>query len=517
MNFFDSKSNTRVTIICVLIAIICVFFMRDDTLFKLSQANTFSTIGGFEVIEKDVRRKNIANYFWGDVKINDDLSEGDSIFTGAESTVTVKLLSGQLISISPNSLIKFSVKNNKLLLEIPYGDVQMLNIVEDIVVADCGKHYKVAQANEVVHLKKSERCGSIHVNTKAESIAKSFADDKPKNDIKDIFDSAVESIDVTSLETAESELAALPEDSAPAEIPSYKPPQFEKLDIDYIASEEMPQILKWKAVEKADYYQIEVSDTPNFMKVDKYTSKEPELKLEKFMPKMYFRAKAMGKNLAPSRFSKVGKMNVTFPPIKIAKNKIVRNYKAKNPKDNGLKGSFKVSWTKVPFADKYMIEVKEASKNIKLKEFKSRTPANVLEVPSAGSYTYQVHALDSRGRKISSSDIGQVLYNKIFALLAPIIKQGANDKFYLFQNNAAKYVWLNWEPQGEERKFRIEIASDKDFTNVVRSAFTTKLKFLMTDQVQAGDYYWRVRTEDKEEFSDWSNTEVFRVKISKNQ
>ena len=82
MNFLDNKQNRVVTIVCLTIAFVCIYFIQDDSLFRVSKSASAEKIGSFEQLRKDVRKKNIANYFWDDLKVKDSLIEGDSVFTG---------------------------------------------------------------------------------------------------------------------------------------------------------------------------------------------------------------------------------------------------------------------------------------------------------------------------------------------------------------------------------------------------------------------------------------------------
>lgn len=514
MNFFENKHNRVITAVCLLIAIVCIYFMQDDSLFRMSRSTSSEAIGSFEQLQKDVRKKNVANYFWDDLKPKDLLIEGDSVFTGAESSVTVKLSNGQIITLAPNSLIKFSFKGKKMVLDIPYGGVQLENVVDDLVIADCGENIALNKDDGVVNLKKSEKCGSVKIDTKSVVNAKNFEERKTKKDITDTFMEVAETGVLGKIERSfESAFGA--DESAPMALAA---PVLDVTDLKYTANQEAPQALKWSEVEGAKSYEVEVSDTMDFAQVDKYKAKSNQFTLKKLSSNMFYRVKAVGADDTASTYSSAGTLSVEFPTIKMDKLKVTKEYKAKNPRDRGIASTaVDVSWSKVPYADKYVVELVDAKSKKAVKKTTTREPASALEVPRTGKYSYQVYALDTKGRKISSSDVGEVVYNKVFNILAPVIKQGINDKFYFFQKNAAKYVWLNWLGQGEETgKFRVEIARDKDFGKIVQSSFTAKSKLLVTDQVEAGEYFWRVRSEEGDRFSDWSNTEMFKIQISNN-
>lgn len=508
MNFLKNKSNRRVTIICVLIALTSFYFMHDDSVFKNGDLESASSIGSFEKLNKDVRRKNISNYFWSELKSQDSLALGDSIFTGPESSVTIKLSSGQLMTIAPNSLIKFKMKNKQMLLDIPYGSVQMDNVVDSIAISDCGQQYSIAKVNEPVNLKKTERCGSIAVSSKSVKIKSAFKQNSLASTVTEALDNVVDSVD----SLASRELAAVPQLAA-----SYDSPGLDQLKTTFKITNEKSQILKWNPVAESQGYNIEISNDREFKTFEKFTTSTSSFQIAKPSESFFYRLQSIGPNKQPSAYSEIGQVFFKFPSIKLANNKITKNYSARNSKDNA-KVSVQLSWSKVPHASKYVIDPVGPIAGTKLNSTKSRSPASTIEVPSPGVYSYKVSAYDASNRKISSSDVGQIVYNKVFSLLAPVIKEGVNDKYYFTQQSLAKYLWLTWEAQGPERMFRVEIARDNNFTNVFRSLFASKDKILLTEDIPAGDYFWRVRTEsqEKDQYSDWSNTENFKIKIGKN-
>ncbi len=507
MNFLSNRKNRTITVVCLLIAAICAFLIQDDSLFKMITSASSQSIGILEQVKKDVRKKNIANYFWEDVGRGDNLNAGDSIFTGSESSVIVKLEGGQTITVAPNSLIKFRTKNQKLVIDIPYGAVQMDEVLEDIIISDCGRDYSVSQQKGAINFNKSEKCGSVAVDTKSEVAVKEF---KAQKLSKDIAESFLEIANQGILDNLERSVAS--EEAGP--VLSLQPPQFDSLNIRYSAINGADQVLKWNPDAQAESYEIEISNTPDFQNIEKFNPTTTQLSLSRLAKNVFFRGRSIGKDSQLSDYSEVGQIQVDFPGIKIKNPKLNKEYRAKNPYDRGTKEKFDVAWSKVPLADKYVVEVKDPKSAKTIKKYDSRSPASVIEVPKPGKYSYQIHALDAEGRKISSSDVGQVTYDKVFTLEAPVIVGETSNKFYFFQKDSGKYVWLNWTSSGEENRFRVEIARDKEFTQVVKSVFTTRNKLLITDQVEGGEYFWRVRKEDKDEFSNWSNVDVFKVQIN---
>ena len=171
-----------------------------------------------------------------------------------------------------------------------------------------------------------------------------------------------------------------------------------------------------------------------------------------------------------------------------------------------------MKWTEVPNADKYVVEVdKKGGDFSSPKKFTSRKPASAIQVPGQGEYEYRVSAYNAQNRKISSSsNVGEIIYNKLFDMKTPAIEKTASSLQFFFQKGLGKYIWLKWvSPEAKVTdKYRIEIAKDQNFTKLFKSYSTYKTKVLVQDNLPVGNYYWRVRaesTEDKEQVSDWSN------------
>ena len=537
MSFFKNKKNIVVTLICLLIILGCVYFIQNDKLFKSRNISSTESIGQLVQPKKDVRLKDDTSYTWLKVDATELLADGDSIFTGNSSSALVKLKNGQEIFLAPNSLIKLKFDKDQMTIDIPYGAVKMDKVVSNVVINDCGQKYALAQGDDAVALDKSKKCGTTKVKTRSIATVNKIKASQAKVEVT--LDPPVV---VAPPPAPDPEVVH----EAPVELPQPPPiveltqPSVEKLALKYdLAKPTEPAVIKWEQVPSASGYVIELSDSPSFTEADQVNVVSNDFSLSDITKDKYFRVKGIsqqpmsGSQVDPSNtdvantqiqttegpYSAVGKVEVLYPKIKLKNQKIVKEYKAKHSKDYGSRASFDVAWSEVPSATEYVVEVSDAKTGAKIDRKVSRGPASTIQVPKTGNYNYKVSAINSEGRKISSSGVADVVYDRVYNMVAPLIKQGINEQFYFFQNAGAKYIRLLWNSamssESQNPIYRVEIATDSGFSNVTKSLKTKRQNLVLPGKIEAGQYFWRVRSEQGEQYSDWSNTESFKVTVGK--
>lgn len=482
-------------IVALLFLLISGFLLSTDGLFSWNNTVEKNAIGKLYEPSKDVRRKLDSGYSWSKAKNDESLLEGDSIFTGAESTAQVKLINGHEIKVSPNSLVKISLKDNRLTLDIPYGDIHFENSAGEVVINDCGKQLLIAAGDNSAVISKGKDCGSIKVKTKSPITAAHLK-------AQAIAVELDESVAIQDLNKVKKTL-------------DLSAPKLENKEtvLDLGKQEEIP--VKWTSVENAKVYIIETSPTPDFSsQVKRLEVQDIQFVIQDFHEDTYYRVQATDGESATSSYSEVGFVKVKYPAISFNQNRIKKEFQAKTPSDLGPQQKIDISWSKVPQADTYLVEVKDAKGKKQVFKQSSRMPSSTIKIPQVGNYKYTVKAIDAKGRQISSSGVGEVIYERVLTLLAPVIKNEMNQKFYFFQKGVAKYIPLNWIlDSGSAEKYRVEVAKDPGFDDVVKSMLTSKKSLVFPSNLDSGDYYWRVRSENQDGYSLWSNVESFKVKV----
>ena len=121
-------------------------------------------------------------------------------------------------------------------------------------------------------------------------------------------------------------------------------------------------------------------------------------------------------------------------------------------------------------------------------------------------------ALDNQKRVMASSDIGTIILNSIYTLIAPKIEAANKTISYYFQKGMAKFMKFSWlTTQEESLNYEVQIASDSKFKNLVKSTVTSNNKMFLNQELPAGEYYWRVRSRTPAAVSGWSDTAQFKV------
>lgn len=534
--FFNDDTIT--IYVCVIGLLIGWYALHSDfSFFNIGgRSASGQTIATVDDVESDVRLRGTKNIFWENARTQDSIVEGDSLFVGPESMIVIRFEDGKSITIGANSLIKFKSENNKIKLNLQYGSIKSQNLPTQLVLDDCGKALDIkAQGDADLEIGKSSECGKIQVKAKKGEVK---VNDKIVDKTKDLVvepKPIVKLIEKPVINEAIVKLESLPAPEI-AKIQEMKPEEVQKkVEVEQKKVEEAkkpllpPQLLRktakilidknklpaasWQKAELAKEYILETSPEPEFKNPTVVRTPASIHQVENLgNDQLYYRLKSVGDDNKESAYSEVGQIEFVYPSIRIKEPKEVYDYIAKSSKDLGQPKDFNVKWTDVPNADKYVVEVDEKGSDFSSpKKFTSRKPASAVQVPGKGQYEYRVSAYNAQNRKISSSsNVGEIIYNRLFDMKTPAIEKTASSLQFFFQKGLGKYIWLKWvSPEAKVTdKFRVEIAKDQNFTKLFKSYSTYKTKVLVQDNLPVGDYYWRVRaesTEDKEQVSDWSN------------
>lgn len=525
--FFNDDTIT--IYVCVIGLLIGWYALHSDfSFFNIGgRAISGQTIATVDEVESDVRLRGTKNIFWENARTEDSIVEGDSLFVGPDSMIVIRFEDGKSITIGSNSLIKFKSENNKIKLSLQYGSFKSQNLPTQLVLDDCGKALDIkAQGDADLEIGKSSECGKIQVKAKKGEVK---VNDKIVDKTKDLviepkpivklIEKPVVNEAIVKLESLPApEIAKLPEIKPPeppkkVEEKPLLPPQLLRKSAKILIDKKKLPAASWEKAELAKEYILETSSEPEFKNPTVIRTPASIHQVENAgSEQLYYRLKSVGENNKESAYSEVGQIDFVYPSIKIKEPKEVYDYVAKSSKDVPQPKDFNVKWTDVPNADKYVVEVDKKGSNFSSpKKFSSRKPASEIQVPGQGEYEYRVSAYNAQNRKISSSsNVGEIIYNKLFDMKTPAIEKTASSLQFFFQKGLGKYIWLKWiSPEAKVTdKYRIEIAQDQNFTKLFKSYSTYKTKVLVQDNLPVGNYYWRVRaesTEDKEQVSDWSN------------
>ncbi len=515
---YQNRNDIYTTIVCILIIALGAYFLKTDfSFFSLGRdIQSSEIIGQIDKVKSEVRHRSTKNIFWINSSEKDVLTFGDSVFVGSDSQTEIKFSDGSKIKIGPNSLVKFRMDDKKIKLSLQYGTIKSDRLPTGLVLDDCGQSLEIASDSGDIEIGKKNTCGKVKVKSKSGSVTvnKKIVDSggliRSHKSLTSLFEKPVE------------KFIAPPEVVKPldpvAEVKLALPPQLISEKSNYLVNKKIPLVLKWQHADYAKEYIIEYSSKSDFTdKVESKSTRNESIVQSIQSGKIYYRLKSVSENNSASSYSQVGEVNIRYPSIKLKEPKLNYDYFARNSKDQGKEKEFKIDWNEVPNAKKYVVQVTDKSNVQTPKKIVSRKPASLIKVPTSGRYNYKVTAYDSQNRKISSTtNAGEIVYNRIFDLMTPYIENSVENMSYYFQNGLGRFIWLKWNTEQSANRYKVEIAKDKEFTQVYKAYLTKNKKMLLKDNFPQGQYFWRVRSEvnedKKNQVSDWSNSALIEIK-----
>lgn len=296
----------------------------------------------------------------------------------------------------------------------------------------------------------------------------------------------------------------------PAQLPA---PRLTLPNYIYRVPSKVPLKMEWAPVPGAIQYQLEISDDDDFAQKQSFVVKNPELVLSKYEAgKFFYRVTGISKVGGAGAVSGVGRLTI------IANRPILdpvdpKETEAKNEEDVGAPTEFKVSWSSNPLAKNYFIEVAPTADFKNAKQYESRSPASVVQVPQVGDYYWRVKPMDGKNKALSEfSDTGQMIYRFKDAPLPPKLLEPLDKMTLFFQDQNKTPFWLEWKGQRNAQKYIIEVSRYKDFSEILMTRESQQPRLLLKDKLPRGVLYWRVRAEDKEKRQSlWSNVRSFQL------
>lgn len=100
------------------------FLINDAWMHKRSNDGLREKIGTVTELKLDVRRRSKDEFIWLPIEKRLPVFQGDSIFTGAQSTTTIKLDSGIKLVVDPDSLIVLEQSSDAMKLDLKFGQLR---------------------------------------------------------------------------------------------------------------------------------------------------------------------------------------------------------------------------------------------------------------------------------------------------------------------------------------------------------------------------------------------------------
>lgn len=252
--------------------------------------------------------------------------------------------------------------------------------------------------------------------------------------------------------------------------------------------------MAWTAVDVAKTYRWELSKSPRFTGAQAAELPDTKIAWTQYKPgKYYFRVFArteLGQNSAPSETGTLevyGAAPVLNP---------VPGISAKDTNINAVAPAqkAKVSWSPLPEAKSYILQVDKSQDFSQAVEIQANTPESVVTLNEPGRYFMRVKALNEDAQDVSEfSNVQDTTYSFMVTLKTPELIE-PNDKTTVFlQKDMEPYIWLEWSSVPHATKYALELSNKPDFSQVVLSKSLSETRFLIREKIPYGHIYWRVR------------------------
>jgi len=313
-----------------------------------------------------------------------------------------------------------------------------------------------------------------------------------------------------------------------------------------------PPTLRWEKSKEALSYEVQVSKKGDFAKLDwsKNVDKNHVI-WESARPGRYFwRVRANGKGITRSAFSEPATLEMSLPAPSMKKT-FTHQVKARTRGEMNTASHIPLTWDKVPGAVGYKVLVADNESFLPSKvDMKTdRTTASV-SLTEGGRYYVKVAALDSEGDPVSEySHTSTLNFEKKgppekkaappppppekkvavvepppppppkrpkptptpkppepppVSLAAPRLKLPPNGVSLVSLSGTQDPILFRWEAIEDAETYRLEIATDEKFKNVVHSTTSRETQVVVTKLLPKGRNFWRIRAEKGASKSDWS-------------
>jgi len=268
--------------------------------------------------------------------------------------------------------------------------------------------------------------------------------------------------------------------------------------------DQTPQ-LKWRAVRAAQKYVLQISAAPDFARLhSEHTLSAPQFEWQNAVPgTFYWRVAAVGSAASQGPYSDRASLKVLLPAPRLKS-----RFKFEVP----LEGERQfVSWPAVPLAEKYVIQFATSRQLASADEQITTQPKFALPTKH-GTYFMKVAAASSSGEVISPySAVAAIVLDPVAVLDAPALKLPTEGATAVVRSGRLS-ITFEWSKVPKAESYVLEMSTDNDFTQVFERMTSSEASLLLKQMELRGRIYWRVRAENKEGSSAWSEPSFFEVR-----
>ncbi|MEK6705332.1 MAG: FecR family protein [Bdellovibrionota bacterium] len=173
-----------------------------------------------------------------------------------------------------------------------------------------------------------------------------------------------------------------------------------------------------------------------------------------------------------------------------------------------------VSWSAVPFADGYELQLADNPNFNGAQVFNTAARSQTLKLPKAGKYYCRVRALAASNEPLTNFSAAHAFeVGRILDLNHPVADSPRAKETLIYYGDIPAQPYLKWNKIDEAMQYRVEISRDQNFSSPVEVNTLKENEYQLLKPLPDGLlYYWRVRSERGDVVSEWGGDYQFYIK-----
>lgn len=281
-----------------------------------------------------------------------------------------------------------------------------------------------------------------------------------------------------------------------------------------------PITVKWEKLAKAGNYRLQVASDISFTNIVLTDVKLAEA--ERQLPalgtgRFYFRVAGITRAGNIGANSRIGTLDIASDRPAMSTIESI-DVLGTGPKDPPPPKDFALQWKSLGDGALYEVQVARKEDFSDANTLKTRSPASNVKLRQPGRYFTRVRALSAEGKPLSEfSDPRAFDYKYRIPLTSPELLEPARDFTLFYQRPEDVFFWLAWKPIRDNEIYEIEIARDKEFTQIILGQKTSEARLMIKSTPLEGDLFWRVRATSIKQISNWSEARALKVVTAKSR
>jgi hypothetical protein len=509
------KTDQRILLVAAILFLTSSGLLWQDTwIYRLVQIRDadLEQIGDVTSAKNDVRRRFEIALSWLPLTKNVEVYQGDSIFTGSDSTVVIKTKTGEEITIAPNSLVVITQHKDSVAVNIGFGSVEGR--------VDKGKKLLISSNNSLTELNGDNARVKIDAGEGNKLLLNVIAGEV---NVKSSTGEKVLKTQETALVSASGDM---PE--ATRQNITLLSPLIEQR---FKSRDDIPVIFSWKTSRKFSRMKIKISLNRNF-KDSLIDSRVDDMSYSAYnLPKdvpLYWQIIAEGGASTIASFALVGDR----PPIPVSPKPGYQFFYSEE-RDGQFAGHVvDLQWERGSISDQFDVQLaRSPDMKIGLVEHKTNKTTLALGTLQTGIYYWRVRSREfsnERWSEISSFKVGPEP-SRLLSAPVPVVSENtillptkipslpASELTKLSKRGMLKYIAsfpeLRWSGVSGADRYEIQVAKTKSFKNEVFTDTATQ-SHIGWRSPEPGKFYWRVKAEgDKFKDGIFTHTQEIFVQV----